>query len=104
MYPHGYVVWADMRVVDGPTVHVRVQGTTGWLFTHRDGDETLLPVDPATAAAAASADAAATAPSTPPKHDLSVAAVGASESRHERLPRHPPCVKPWFLDLNTTLL
>lgn len=77
MYPHGYVVWADMRVVDGPTVYVRVQGTTGWLFTHRDGATTLLPVDPATAA---SADAAATAPSTPPKHDLSVAAVGARET------------------------
>ncbi len=25
LYPHEYVVWADMRVVDWPTVYVRVQ-------------------------------------------------------------------------------
>ena len=76
MYPHGYVVWADMRVVDGPTAYVRVQGTTGWLFTRRDGAKTLVPFDPATAPAAT-----ATAPSTPPKHDLSVGAVRAVAAR-----------------------
>jgi len=78
LYPHGYVVWADMRVVDGPTVYVRVQGTTGWLFTHRDGKDTLVSVDPATAA---DVGFAGTAPSTPPKHDLSVGAVCAAASR-----------------------
>ena len=77
LYPHGYVVWADMRVVEWPTVYVRVQGSTGWLFTHRGaGADTLLPLDPATAAAAA-----AIAPSTPPKHDFTVAAVRAAASR-----------------------
>ena len=44
IYPHGYVVWADARVADGATTYVRVQGTTGWLFTHREGCETLLPL------------------------------------------------------------
>jgi hypothetical protein len=54
------------------------QGSTGWLFTHRDGADTLLPLDPATAAAAA---AIAPVPSTPPNHDFTVTAVRAAASR-----------------------
>ena len=43
--PHEYVVWADARVVDGATTYVRIQGTTGWLFTRRGDVDTLVPVN-----------------------------------------------------------
>ena len=45
--PHGMVVWADRKVKSGGTTFVRVQGTTGWLFTSRDGQQTLQPLHPA---------------------------------------------------------
>jgi hypothetical protein len=35
LYPHDHVVWADARVSFEGVTYVRVQGTTGWLFTRR---------------------------------------------------------------------
>ena len=45
LYPHDTTIWADRLVTDttGATF-VRVQGTKGWLFTTRDGEETLTRV------------------------------------------------------------
>ena len=70
------MVRADLRVVDGGTkTYVRVQGTTGWLFTHRDGDQTLLPVD--ATAAAAKVQALSTSPGESRELRFSVADVRA---------------------------
>ncbi|XRA98355.1 Aste57867_15909 protein [Pycnococcus provasolii] len=42
LYPHDTTIWADRLVTDSSGVtFVRVQGTKGWLFTTRDGKETL---------------------------------------------------------------
>ena len=35
LYPHDHVIWADARVTFEGVTYVRVQGTTGWLFTRR---------------------------------------------------------------------
>ena len=46
VYPHGHVVWADARVHLDDATFVRVQGTTGWLFTRRAGRDVLRELDP----------------------------------------------------------
>ena len=46
VYPHGHVVWADSRVHLDDVTFVRVQGTTGWLFTRRAGRDVLRELDP----------------------------------------------------------
>jgi hypothetical protein len=78
--PHGYVVWADAKVVSGGTTYVCIQGTTGWLFTRREGKDTLLPV-----ANSANATAiVAAAPTTPPREaerSLTANALRAVASR-----------------------
>ena len=47
VFPHGMAVWADRRIEAQGTTFVRVQGTAGWLFTSRDGTQTLTPWHPA---------------------------------------------------------
>ena len=45
LYPHDTTTWADRFVTDtSGATFVRVQGTKGWLFTTRDGEETLTRV------------------------------------------------------------
>lgn len=46
VYPHGHVVWADARVRQDDVTFVRVQGTTGWLFTRRAGQDVLRELNP----------------------------------------------------------
>ena len=48
LYPDGFLVWADRRVQCGTTTFVRVQGTSGWLFTssYSSGKPTLTAVPP----------------------------------------------------------
>jgi hypothetical protein len=42
IYPHDHVVWVDARVTFEGVTYVRVQGTTGWLFTRRGEKKTLV--------------------------------------------------------------
>ena len=47
LFPHGHVVWTDARVSFEGVTYLRVQGTTGWLFTRRGEKHTLIEcVDP----------------------------------------------------------
>ena len=71
LYPHDHVVWADARVIFEGVTYVRVQGTTGWLFTRRgernvmtelvDAEETARASSPASSADASADPAAALA-------------------------------------------
>jgi hypothetical protein len=65
LYPHDHVVWADARVIFEGVTYVRVQGTTGWLFTRRGERNVMTEIDDAEetarllASPASSADASA---------------------------------------------
>lgn len=42
LYPHDHVVWGDARVTFEGVTYVRVQGTTGWLFSRRGENNVLV--------------------------------------------------------------